>query len=570
MTFSNRLLKTVAAVLTASALVTACGGGGGGSPTPSPIATATPTPTPTPTSGSLSWTQGVFEPLTEYEQRCENPRSGVDIEGNAYDDVQGELLHELFWLRSWTNKTYLWNNEVTDQDPAGFSDRVDYFDVLRTFETTASGADKDQFHFSQPTKDFLEQRNAAPTSGYGVEFAVFEASPPRDVRVLFTEPDTPASTPVNGQIPFIRGSKILEIDGADMINGNDVDTLNAGLFPALAGETHTFKVQDPDGSEHTISITSADIPVKPVNRTAILDTSSGKAGYILFNTFSPFSSEKAIATAITDMKTADVNELVLDLRYNGGGLLAVAAQLGYMIAGPEVTADSVVADQLKVFEALKYNDDAGNIDPTDKNGKANVPIRFIATGLGFSLETFVDLDSLDLDRVFILTTGNTCSASEAVINGLRGVDFEVVLIGDTTCGKPFGFVPTDNCGRTYYTIQFQGQNDKGFGDYTDGFAPNDSSSEFAVKTPGCAVDDDFDSELGDVSEDLLSTALSYIENGACPSSTVSSASSAAKKAAGPKPVLVFRDQAEGGEIATTGLSPGEYILRNNRDLRGPR
>ena len=565
MKLSNRLMTTVAAVLTASALLTACGGGGGGSPTPSPIATTTPTPTPTPTptSGSLSWTQGVFEPLTEYEQRCENPRSGVDIEGNAYNDVQGELLQELFWLRSWTNKTYLWNNEVTDQDPAGFSDRVDYFDVLRTFETTASGADKDQFHFSQPTEDFLEQRNAAPTSGYGVEFAVFEASPPRDVRVLFTDPDTPASTPVNGQIPFVRGSKILEIDGVDMINGDDVDTLNAGLFPALAGETHTFKVQDPDGSEHTIDITSADIPVKPVNRTAILDTSSGKAGYILFNTFSPFSSEEAIATAITDMKTAGVNELVLDLRYNGGGLLAVAAQLGYMIAGPAATTD-----QDKIFEALRYNDDAGNTNPLD--GSLNEPFPFIDTGVGFSLVNGAPLDSLDLDRVFILTTGNTCSASEAVINGLRGVDIEVVLIGDTTCGKPFGFVPTDNCGETYYTIQFQGQNDKGFGDYTDGFAPNDSSSEFAVKTPGCAVDDDFDSELGDVSEDLLATALSYIENGACPSSTVSSASSVATKASSPKPMLVFRDQAEGGEIATTGLSLGEYILRNNRDLRGPR
>ena len=168
MTFSNRLLKTVAAVLTASALLTACGGRR--RRFSDAIANRNnhshaDAPPPLPHREACSWTQGVFEPLTEYEQRCENPRSGVDIEGNAFVDVQGELLHELFWLRSWTNKTYLWNNEVTDQDPAGFSDRVDYFDVLRTFETTASGADKDQFHFSQPTEDFLEQRNAAPTSG---------------------------------------------------------------------------------------------------------------------------------------------------------------------------------------------------------------------------------------------------------------------------------------------------------------------------------------------------------------------------------------------------------------------
>ena len=506
----------------------------------------------------------MFEPLTEYEQICETPRSGVDIEGNAFVDEQGELLHELFWLRSWTNKTYLWNDEVVDQDPAGFSDRLVYFDELKTLETTPSGAAKDNFHFSQPTDEFLEQRNAAPVSGYGAEFAVFAATPPRDVRVVFTDPDTPASTPVSGQVPFVRGSKVLEIDGADMINGNDVDTLNAGLFPAVAGETHTFRVQDPDGSEHTIDVTSADVPVKPVNRTAVFDTSSGKAGYILFNTFSPFSSEEAIATAITEMKNEGVDELVLDLRYNGGGLLAVAAQLGYMIAGPAATTD-----QDKIFEALKYNDDAGNTNPLD--GSLNQPIPFIDTGVGFSLVNGAPLDSLDLDRVFILSTGNTCSASESVVNGLRGVDVEVILIGDTTCGKPFGFVPTDNCGQTYYTIQFQGQNDKGFGDYADGFAPNDTTSQFAVQTPGCTVADDFDSELGDASEDLLATALSFIENGACPSSSGSSAANGtSKKASSGKPVLVFRDQAEDGEIATTGLTAGEFILRNNRDLRGPR
>ncbi len=67
--------------------------------------------------------------------------------------------------------------------------------------------------------------------------------------------------------------------------------------------------------------------------------------------------------------------------------------------------------------------------------------------------------------MFVLTGPNTCSASESIINALQGVDVEVIQIGSTTCGKPYGFYPQDNCGTTYFSVEFKGVNAKGFGDY---------------------------------------------------------------------------------------------------------
>jgi hypothetical protein len=117
--------------------------------------------------------------------------------------------------------------------------------------------------------------------------------------------------------------------------------------------------------------------------------------------------------------------------------------------------------------------------------------------------------------VFILATDNTCSASEAVINGLRGIDVEVILIGDTTCGKPFGFYATDNCSTTYFTIQFQGVNAKDFGEYSDGFSPV-SNPIFEDQLPGCTITDDFTQVLGNEDEALLAAAIYYAETGLCP------------------------------------------------------
>ena len=550
-------LALASALLASTSLLAACSGGGGGGGVSSPPTTVTPPPPPPPpTSSSPTYTAGVYESAATFKDACQVVRTGVDIEGNPFPDQAGSTLEENFWLRSWTNETYLWPDEVPDRNPGEFNDRLSYFAILRTTATTPSGEDKDDFHFSEPTEEFLERRNSAASASYGVNYVSFSNNVPRDFRVRYTEPNSPASQVVNGEVNFQRGARILEVDGVDLVSATsqaDVDTLNAGLFPATAGETHTFLVQDVgSNTPRSITLTSQNISTSPVNRTSTIDTPTGKVGYILFNTFSPFSSEEQIATAMADLKAEGVNDLILDLRYNGGGLLAVAGQLSYMIAGNAATAG-------KTFELLRFQDAAGNRNPV--TGEINEPIPFYSTGLGFSLANGTPLESLDLPRVFILSTDRTCSASEAVINGLRGIDVEVVLIGATTCGKPFGFYPTDNCGETYYTIQFQGTNDKGFGDYTDGFAPQNTSSVFPIKLAGCTASDDYFNELGDPSERLLSRALSYRETGTCP---ISSPSTTARQAPALEPV--FNEFVDG---VRTGESVADRFSEQTRDLRLP-
>jgi hypothetical protein len=529
-------------------LAAGCGGGGGGGGggntgggggTPSP-----------PVSTGPTWQQGVFQPASTFINKCATVRTGKDSQGNAFPDQPGSLLQELFFLRSWTNQTYLWNTEVADQNPAGFSDRIAYFNVLKTTASTPSGKPKDQFHFNIATADYLAQTNSAPEAGYGAEFHIFASTVPRDVRVLYTTSGTPATAVAGGKPNLVRGAKILSVDGVDLVNGGtsqaQVDTLNNGLFPLNANESHTFTVQYPDSSQRSITMTSAALVEQPVNRMSTLPTSSGKVGYILLNTFNTFSSEKALVDTIATLKTQGVSDVVLDLRYNGGGLLAVASQLSYMLAGSNTSGH--------IFERLQFNAAAGANDPV--NGGANTPTPFYTAGLGFSVPSGSAIQTLNLSHVYVLSTSSTCSASESVINGLRGANVAVSLIGGGTCGKPYGFYPQDNCGETYFSIQFKGVNDAGFGDYADGFTPINSSSAYGVRIPGCAVADDLAHDLGDPGEAMLAAALAYRADGSCPTPPPSSLSAARAPGAGPA-------------IKTTGRSEAEEILRNMRNLRMP-
>ncbi len=439
---------------------------------------------------------------------------------------------------------------MTDQNPASFASQSSYFSVLKTSALASSGQPKDRFHFMIPTADYLAQVTSAPSASYGAEIRIYSGTVPRDVRVLYTQAGTPATELVGGAPKLSRGVRLLTVDGVDLVNGGtsqaQIDILNNGTFPRTAGETHSFTVRNPDNTERSFTLTSASISETPVNRTTVLSTPTGNVGYILLNTFSPFSTERGLVDAIAALRAQGVNDVVLDLRYNGGGLLALASQLSYMVAGPTRTAG-------KNFERLQFNAAAGGSDPV--TGATNTPTPFYSTGLGFSVTNGAPIQTLGLPRVYVLSTSSTCSASESVVNGLRGIDVDVVLIGATTCGKPFGFYPTDNCGQTYFSIQFQGVNNKSFGDYPDGFAPANSSAALPMKIPGCAVADDLSHELGDSSEALLAAALGHRATGSCPAPPASSQTVARA--------------GDGLSMETSGRSEAADILRSNRDLRRP-
>jgi hypothetical protein len=299
-----------------------------------------------------------------------------------------------------------------------------------------------------------------------------------------------------------RGTQVLTVDGVDVALGTDVATLNEGLFPSTAGATHRLEIGDPLG-RRTVAVTSAAITGTAVPTVRTLSTGSGAVGYILFNAHMA-PAEAQLVAAFQQLEAAAVSDLVLDLRYNGGGYLAVASEVAFMVAGPVRTAG-------KVFERQVFNDKAGSSDPI--TGQPNQPVPFYAAALGLSITAGTPLPSLGLGRVFVLTGPRTCSASESVVNGLRGVGVQVVQIGATTCGKPYGFYPEDNCGTTYFSIQFGGTNHLGFGDYGDGFVPGGAG---ANGVPGCAVADDLGHALGDPAEGQLVAALGYRANGTCP------------------------------------------------------
>jgi hypothetical protein len=447
---------------------------------------------PPPPSGD-GWTAGVFQPESHYAALCAAPRSGTDpVTHQAYPDMAGSTLDENNWLRSWTNDLYLWYSEAPDLDPGNYTTTAAYFPLLKTSATDSQGQKKDKFHFTYPTSTWEALAISGVNVGYGALFLVLQPSPPRQILVAYTDPGSPAAS---APASLARGASVLSIDGVDAVNGGtqaDVDTLNKGLSPASAGETHTFTVTDQGSSvQRTFTLTAANTTDVPVQDVSVLPGT--KIGYMLFNDHLA-TAENALVNAVNTLKGDGITELVLDIRYNGGGYLDIASELAFMIAG-HVPTDG------QTFELVRFNAKHPSTDPV--TGRPIAPTPFHTTAQGFSTTKGQLLPTLNLARVFLLTTSSTCSASEALMNGLAGVGVQVIQIGSTTCGKPYGFYPWDNCGTTYFTIEFQGVNAMSFGDYPDGFTPGGTT---AASFPGCPVTDDFTHQLGDPNESLLYVA----------------------------------------------------------------
>lgn len=479
----------------ALSVIAGCGGGGGSSGTPVPIADA---------------------------QHCAAPRplGMVDADGRLYGDVQGTVADEKAWVRAYIDETYLWYQDVRalsagTLDANTYASATTYFGALKSPAITASGKSKDRFHFTYDTPTWIALSRSGQSYGYGFEIALLSVTPPRQAIVAFTDPNTPAT-----EANIARGAQILTVDGVDLVNDGTqagVNVLNAGLFPSAAGN-HTFTVRDVgSATTRSVTLTAGTLTSTPVQTVKTLPAPNNRVGYMLFNDHIA-TSEVQLIDAINQLKTAGVTDLVIDIRYNGGGYLDIASELAYMVAGPARTNG-------KFFEQLNFND-KNPFQLTD----AQRTTPFHTVGQDFVKDTTANqpLPYLGLSSVYVLTGSGTCSASESIINGLRGAGVTVNQIGMTTCGKPYGFYPQDNCGTTYFAIQFQGVNQLGFGDYPDGLVPT------------CAVADDFNHALGDPAEARLAVALGHRTSGTCaPASSTGMAKPLAVRApASTEPILV--------------------------------
>jgi carboxyl-terminal processing protease len=429
-----------------------------------------------------------FPPQTLLEKLCMAPRSVA-----RFGDKPGTNDQEKFWVRSYIDETYLWYDEVPNLNAANFPNAISYYSSLKTTARTPSGKAKDEFHFTQDTASFESQQSTGATFGYGIQFVSISNVPPRVLLAATVQPNSPAAL-----AGVQRGARFLAVDGADLVNGNNIAVLNAGLSPATSGEVHTFSILDAGATTpRTVSLTSGTVIGVPVQNVGTIETPTGRVGYLTFSNFN-FPSEGQLIAAFNQLAAQNVSDLVVDLRYNGGGLIYISSQFAFMVAGQAAT-------QGKLYSKLTYN----NKRVADNNNPNNsLPFINFATGFPNTGTTAnAPLPSLNLPRVFVLTSGGTASASESFINGLEGIGIRVIRIGTQTTGKPYGFLPRDNCSTTFFSVEFKSANAVGFGDYADGFAPT------------CVAADDFTKQLGDPTEGRLAAALSFRQTGVCPAAS---------------------------------------------------
>ncbi|NNE38702.1 MAG: peptidase, partial [Gammaproteobacteria bacterium] len=183
----NHSLKTLVLIIFLVTVLVACSSGGSsGSANRNTLGANNLNTTNDTNNDSDEWVEGVFLPAGSFRNMCANPESG--------NEEQGTFVDENNFLRSHSNNTYLWYDEIVDRDPALHS-TADYFELLLTDELTPSGSFKDNFHFSLPTDEWQLQSQSGISSGYGVQLAVLSREAPREVVVAYTEPGTPATAP---------------------------------------------------------------------------------------------------------------------------------------------------------------------------------------------------------------------------------------------------------------------------------------------------------------------------------------------------------------------------------------
>jgi C-terminal processing protease CtpA/Prc len=364
---------------------------------------------------------------------------------------------------------YFWNNELpAAPDASSFDSNEAYLDAI-TFKPL------DRFSYLT-TQEAFNNSFVGRNAGHGFGFA-FDSEEKLYLSFVFSE--APA-----GKDGWQRGWEIIGINGKSI---PEYKTASGGydfkLGTSDPGISNTFTFKLPDGSTTTRTNVKAEYQSNSVLHQEILEVGAKKVGYWVYQSFkataglSPTSSNE-VKSSMEFFQAGGINELIIDLRYNGGGSVAVAEQF------------------------MNNLIQASNSNKMMYTNKLN--------SLKTSLQTttnFNKIGTLDLSRIVFITSRGSASASELVINSLNPY-MDLILIGDNTFGKPVGSFPLSRYNRTLVEnnvelvpITFATANSQGKAEYFDGF-PADFS-----------VGDSPQFNWGDSRDLRLGAALQYIQNG---------------------------------------------------------
>lgn len=359
-------------------------------------------------------------------------------------------------------------------------------ELLNALTATARAEQKDRF-FSHLTSVSAEQQffSDAQSVGFGFSLKTSATEPRLFVSQVF-------ETSAADDAGFARGDEILAI-GTSESTLVGVPTILAqpngladAIGPTTSGVSRAFRVRLQDGSEALRTMAKRTFPLDPVPLVRIIARSGlTPVGYVNFRSFvSP--AEAVLRDAFAQFRAQNVRDVIIDLRYNGGGLVATAEVLG-----------SLLAQQAGATGALMHR--------TQFN--ANRP----SIDVAFRAEP----QALEPVSIVFLTTASTASASELVINSLSPYA-NTAIVGTRSFGKPVGQEAFDltGCDTRLRLVTFKSVNRDGFGDYFTGLHPD---SGFADAF--CDAADDLTAPQGDEAEDMTAVALSWIENQACPVTT---------------------------------------------------
>lgn len=367
------------------------------------------------------------------------------------------------WLQAYVGEYYFWAGRSPNPAPDGYADVHAYLDALRFTGDADEPADRFSYIDTRASFDqfFVEGR----TLGYGVAVNGVEGTLPLKIRYI--DPESPAAA-----AGLRRGDTLVAANGtaaAELVASGNFGVLS----PAREGEVLTLDVES-GGVARKVPLAATTYKLVPVTATTVFTLANGtKAGYLSLKDFIT-QAETPLGQSIAQIRQAGATELILDLRYNGGGRVSTAAELGSLVTGATHAG--------KLFTQLVFN-------PRHQSLNSNYRL--------------LNRPGPAFPRVVVLTGSRTCSASEMVVNGLKPYA-DVVTIGGASCGKPVGFTPQDWCGNVYSVVNFESLNANGQGRYYQGLPLT------------CPVADDFSRDLGDPAETLTAAAIGYLQTGSCP------------------------------------------------------